>query len=168
MHAATFTRRFSAAHRVAEDPGACHRIHGHNYEAEITVRCNALDTAGFVLPADAVKEVVDRKYDHRLILDAEDRVCIKFNDGVEWDQHDAHIAREWIVRVPFVPSTEHLAEKIAWDVADACLAHHESVDSIDVTVVLRETPTIQAQYVASYRKPAEPKPLEERFLGTAS
>lgn len=131
-----FTRRFSAAHRIADDAGACQRIHGHNYTAVIEVHSTRLGPLGFVLPADTVKDLVDRRFDHRLILDADDPVTI------------AGVADNgWVVRVPFPPSTENLAGLISRDVLAAVLAQHECY--AEVTVHLHETGTIVATAITS-------------------
>lgn len=134
MFTAHFTRRFCAAHRLMDDPGVCSRIHGHNYEAEILVESDALWLSNMVIPADEIKRVVDEKYDHRLILELDDPLV----DIVD------------CVVVQGAPSTEYLASQIADDVATAAwdfLKGH--AQGVHVTVLLRETPTIQAQATAS-------------------
>jgi len=133
----TFTRKFSAAHRIASDPGVCQRIHGHNYRVEITVRRmiageggKVVSGDGFVIPADMIKEQVDRKYDHKLILDVDDPVGQNFGG-------------DWIVETPGPPSTENLARWICDDVTR--LMSYVGGTLCTVTVILHETDTISAK-----------------------
>ena len=48
--------------------GACHRLHGHNYEVEVVLQSATLDAAGFVRDygeLSAVKDFLDATLDHR-------------------------------------------------------------------------------------------------------
>jgi 6-pyruvoyltetrahydropterin/6-carboxytetrahydropterin synthase len=63
------------AHRLVGHPGACARIHGHNYSFEITVRRfdgEGLNTAGMVTDFADIEAVLfswlDDNWDHRLML----------------------------------------------------------------------------------------------------
>jgi len=174
MHQATFTRRFSAAHRVAGDPGVCHRIHGHNYEAVITVTAPVLGPTGFVVPADDIKEVVDRRLDHKLILAADDPIQIGLPAQSAHPANDMGGTRlknvegsGWIVRVDSTPSTEVLAQLIADWVADVTAEHLADQDprGIVVTVELRETPTIAARARCELERVERPLSDATRFLG---
>lgn len=159
MFTAQFTRRFSAAHRLPDDPGVCHRIHGHNYEAEIIVESNVLGKNNMVIPADKVKELVDARFDHRLILAENDNLSVgrmvpltgfQEDEGRTRFESTENIAGEFIVRVPGTPSTEFLASVIADTVCQATWEFlgegvvNEALHGVRVTVLLRETPTIQA------------------------
>lgn len=141
VHAeATFTRKFSAAHRIATDSGVCQRIHGHNYKVEITVRRipiggERVSTDGFVVPADLIKGIVDKKYDHKLLLDKDDKLIL--------DLLRSTIAgSDWLVPTPGPPSTENLARWICDDVVD--LMTHATGTICTVTVKVYETDTIMA------------------------
>jgi 6-pyruvoyl-tetrahydropterin synthase len=146
MAVATFTRTFSAAHRIAGDEGVCHRIHGHNYLVEITVETLGLDDNGFTVPADKIKDVVDRKYDHRLLLDKDDPLTLARRVPLTGFQEDEGRTRlegmpedtGWVVRIDGPPSTERLAYQIATDVRDL------DPRITDVGVTLYETATIAA------------------------
>jgi 6-pyruvoyl-tetrahydropterin synthase len=146
---ATFTRRFSAAHRVAGDPGVCQRIHGHNYEAVIRIDLyGELDQANFVFPADRVKALVDRKYDHRLILDDNDPIIDPGYIGMAIRDIGEQFG-DWVVTVPGSPSTEFLAHTIADAICADVVEYHGGTRSsllqgVKVRVQLRETPTIEA------------------------
>lgn len=147
----TFTRRFSAAHRIAGDPGKCHRIHGHNYTATIEVLASVLGENNFLVPADLIKAVVDVQYDHRLILSRDDPLEIDLPSERGLEHHG-----DWVIRVEESPSTEFLAQKIARDVADTTqIFLGEKLGmfpSVEVNVLLEETPTIQAR--ASVSRPS--------------
>jgi 6-pyruvoyltetrahydropterin/6-carboxytetrahydropterin synthase len=62
---------FSAGHRLSDYDGPCNKLHGHNYDLEVTVS-GALDKLGMVMDFGVlkgiVKEKVDKVFDHRLIL----------------------------------------------------------------------------------------------------
>jgi 6-pyruvoyltetrahydropterin/6-carboxytetrahydropterin synthase len=54
---------FSAAHSLRGYPGDCARVHGHNWQVEVFVRCAELDELGIGMDfrdiKAAVKEVLD-------------------------------------------------------------------------------------------------------------
>lgn len=147
MPTVQFTRKFSAAHRIVGG-GICERIHGHNYEAEIIVETNVLGDENFIVPADLVKVLVDGRYDHRLILVQDDPLLLKLNTffgEVAVNQGSA----VWIVSTSGTPSTEFLAQQIAEDVAQVAWDYlggntNMQLDYVEVTCLLRETPTISA------------------------
>lgn len=132
----TFTRRFSAAHRLQNDNSPCERIHGHNYVAVIVVDC-AETRNGMVLPADDVKAVVDEQYDHRLILEHDDADL-----GVKFPIN-------WIVWMRHRPTTENLAKQIAEQVRDQAKVYLMGGKGY-VQVTLYETPTISAEACAAW------------------
>ncbi len=43
------TTQFSAAHQIPGYPGACARLHGHNWKVEATIRAETLDPLGMAL-----------------------------------------------------------------------------------------------------------------------
>jgi 6-pyruvoyltetrahydropterin/6-carboxytetrahydropterin synthase len=135
MPLVTFTRKFSAAHRIPDDPGICSNIHGHNYRVEIEVFSREVDENGFVIPADEIKMIVDRKFDHSLILSTKDPIAALKSDLKNTDLW----ASLKVVYLPFSPSTENLAKYIAQQVAQAIEGH------CTVTVDLFETDTIAAR-----------------------
>lgn len=143
----TFTRRFSAAHRIPSDPGKCHRIHGHNYEAEISVEVIfETDINGFIFPADLIKVFVDDRYDHKLIISPSDHLYVAITDFANDEQARGD---DWIaVCYQGPPSTENLAAQIAEDIRGGVLQHYDDPDmDCKVEVTLRETPTIAATVV---------------------
>ena len=61
-----------AAHRLMDHPGACKKLHGHNYNITVHLGANALDTGGMVVDFGKVKTTVggciNEMYDHKTIL----------------------------------------------------------------------------------------------------
>lgn len=65
-------REFSAAHQMPGYPGACARLHGHNYRVELTVAGEELDERGMLLDFAELKSLCDRVIaglDHRNLND---------------------------------------------------------------------------------------------------
>ena len=65
---------FASAHTLRDYPGACSRMHGHNWKVELEVVATALDDVGMGIDFKAMKaaanEVGDR-LDHRYLNDLE-------------------------------------------------------------------------------------------------
>lgn len=141
MHRCDFTRTFSAAHRVWNDPGKCNNIHGHNYRCHVEVICNteAMTVQNFTVPFDVVKEHID-VYDHTLILDAHDPLLPQLEAlGMA------------LTIVGGVPSTEFLAERIATAILMDAHTRANAMDAwFQVAVTLRETDSIEAYSEVGY------------------
>lgn len=63
---------FAAAHTLTGYPGDCARLHGHNWNVELFVRCKELDGIGIGIDFRIVKEKVARileGLDHRNLND---------------------------------------------------------------------------------------------------
>ena len=63
---------FSSAHVLRGYPGACERVHGHNFRVEVVVRATALDSLGMGLDfreLTRMTEEVTAPLDHRLLND---------------------------------------------------------------------------------------------------
>ena len=61
---------FSAAHRLVNYPGACNRIHGHNWKVKATIAAEELDEMGMVIDLFDLKKILDvclDQFDHRII-----------------------------------------------------------------------------------------------------
>ena len=61
---------FSAAHRLVDYPGPCHRIHGHNWKVKATIAAETLDELGMVIDLYDLKTILDeclQQFDHRII-----------------------------------------------------------------------------------------------------
>ena len=65
---------FASAHTLREYPGACARMHGHNWKVEVEVQARALDNVGmgvdFKVIKNAARAIGDR-LDHRYLNDLE-------------------------------------------------------------------------------------------------
>ncbi len=63
---------FAAAHSLREYPGACQRLHGHNWKIETEVSASQLNELGMLIDFKAIKhavrEVTDR-LDHQYLND---------------------------------------------------------------------------------------------------
>lgn len=81
----------------------CRNIHGHSGKIIVELKSKDIDNRGFVLDYKElgfIKEYINAKYDHKLILDAEDPLLeeISLLKGVD------------ITVVPFIPTSELLAQ----------------------------------------------------------
>jgi 6-pyruvoyltetrahydropterin/6-carboxytetrahydropterin synthase len=63
---------FSAAHVLHGYPGACDRVHGHNFKVEALVEVHGLDSIGMALDFTALQRClaeIAQPLDHRLLND---------------------------------------------------------------------------------------------------
>jgi len=63
---------FSSAHVLRGYPGACERVHGHNFRVEVVVRATGLDALGMGLDfreLTRMTEEITAILDHRLLND---------------------------------------------------------------------------------------------------
>ena len=69
-YALTVKSSFSAAHRLPEYEGNCEKLHGHNWQVEVTVESDRIDTRGMALDFRVMKaalaEVLSR-LDHKYL-----------------------------------------------------------------------------------------------------
>jgi 6-pyruvoyltetrahydropterin/6-carboxytetrahydropterin synthase len=69
-YALTVRSSFSAAHRLPEYEGNCERLHGHNWQVEMTVESEGLDSRGMALDfremKTALADILSRM-DHRFL-----------------------------------------------------------------------------------------------------
>lgn len=135
-HTITFSRVFSAAHRLWNDESKCRNIHGHNYGVEITINAQGeLTPQGFVVPFDVVKREVDF-FDHSLILDEADPLAGPIRA----------LALN-VILIEGAPSTERLADHIADAIAGS--AFRKGLQGW-VSVRLKETEGIEAYGSANF------------------
>ncbi|MAT64737.1 MAG: 6-carboxytetrahydropterin synthase QueD [Gammaproteobacteria bacterium] len=65
---------FASAHTLREYPGACARMHGHNWKVETEVDASALDAVGMGVDFKVIKDAARRigeRLDHRYLNDIE-------------------------------------------------------------------------------------------------
>jgi 6-pyruvoyltetrahydropterin/6-carboxytetrahydropterin synthase len=123
-----FHRVFSAAHRLWSDSSKCQNIHGHNYHVQIIIKGPVGAESGMVVPFDWIKEVIDR-YDHSLVLAEGDP-----------ELHELGAVTR-VVTTRGLPTTENLAQEIAFAIADLFPA---SGKEWKVVIRLAETDNISA------------------------
>ena len=70
---------FSAAHFIPdEQAGKCANMHGHTYVVNITIAGDTLDDTGFLVNFQKLKELVHKRYDHRILNDLEEFSGVNF------------------------------------------------------------------------------------------
>jgi len=65
---------FASAHTLREYPGACSRMHGHNWKVETEVEATALDEVGMGVDFKQMKQVANEigdRLDHRYLNEIE-------------------------------------------------------------------------------------------------
>lgn len=70
LYALTVRTSFAAAHRLREYEGNCERLHGHNWQVEVTVESSALDPRGMAIDFRAIKDALAEAlagFDHRYL-----------------------------------------------------------------------------------------------------
>lgn len=63
---------FASAHTLSGYPGACSRMHGHNWKVEVEVIASALDSTGMAIDFKRIKQAaneVGNRLDHRYLND---------------------------------------------------------------------------------------------------
>lgn len=134
----TCTRKiaFDSGHRVMNHESKCANLHGHRYVVEITARAANLDEIGRVIDFSVLKERVggwiDKHWDHRFLL---------FDDDPTLRDYAGE--KIGIVRVPFNPTAENMAQYICTKVSPAVL---ESTGVEVCHVRVHETTNCYADY----------------------
>ena len=70
---------FASAHTLRDYPGACARMHGHNWKVEVEVTASELDAIGMGVDFRVVKQAardIAERLDHRYLNDLEPFVQI--------------------------------------------------------------------------------------------
>jgi 6-pyruvoyltetrahydropterin/6-carboxytetrahydropterin synthase len=84
MYSVTRRVYFCYGHRLLDYDGVCRHPHGHNVTAEIEVRSDALDRRGMVVDfgdiKQALKDWIDREFDHKMILRRDDPLVKPLTD----------------------------------------------------------------------------------------
>jgi 6-pyruvoyltetrahydropterin/6-carboxytetrahydropterin synthase len=112
---------FAAAHRIPnEKAGACARVHGHNYQVNLTIVGDELDELGFLANFGTLKKVVHGRYDHTYL-----------NDHPEFNSPDESY---------MFPTTEIVARQI-WEIVQDFLNKEQPNRPECLQVIVRETET---------------------------
>jgi 6-pyruvoyltetrahydropterin/6-carboxytetrahydropterin synthase len=112
--AATATRYhdFCMGHRVVGHENKCKHLHGHNYRVTFHCEAMALDHVGRVVDFSVIKstlcEWLEENWDHKTVLWDRDPYCDMLP---ECD----------LVRVPFNPTAENIAEYLVTSVGPTVL-----------------------------------------------
>ena len=93
---------FSAAHQLPRHPGACRRMHGHNYQLEVSVGGPVDRDTGMVMDFFELERLVRER-----VLSQLDHVCL--NEIIEYPTAE-NIARwSWRQLAPVLPGLVELA-----------------------------------------------------------
>ena len=104
MISVTKKHTFSAAHRLYDYNGQCEHLHGHNYQVELTITKENLNSLGMIVDFADIKHILlhalDKEWDHKTLLYAKDPLSHKL----------AEILTDGSVcTVPFNPTAENMA-----------------------------------------------------------
>lgn len=110
----------SCGHRVVGHEGKCRYLHGHNYRIHFYCQANQLDSVGRVIDFSVIKstlcEWLEVNWDHKMLLWNRDPLF----DEVGFDQPVTAFTLG-IVRVPFNPTAENMAEYLINEIGPLCL-----------------------------------------------
>ena len=113
---------FASAHTLRDYPGACSRMHGHNWKLELEVVAKALDDVGmgidFKQMKNAANEVGDR-LDHRYLNDL--NPFTEINPTAE--NIAAYMYRE--IAAKLNSDTIRVAAVTLWETDRACVRYSE-------------------------------------------
>ncbi len=116
--------QFAAAHYVPHDEaGACRKLHGHTYFANVTVAGDELNESGFLTNFQLIKSLIHKRFDHTVL-----------NDDMLFSED---ISERF-------PTTEVVA-RVIWEVIQKELNETPNKPKC-LQVYLRETPTSYVVY----------------------
>lgn len=113
----TVERDFSAAHMMRDHPGACARLHGHNYRVLFTVAGDELDESGMLVDFADLKSIFDAilgDLDHRNLNEIPPFDCI-------------NPSSENLARYLFEQAAERLPERVGMTSVTVCESSTSSV-----------------------------------------
>jgi 6-pyruvoyltetrahydropterin/6-carboxytetrahydropterin synthase len=128
----SYEMTFDAGHRIVGHKGKCARLHGHTYKVHI-MASGSVHEPGFVVDFGDLKDIVN-EWDHKMLLWNEDLPRLKYLSKIEEEKELG------IVRLPFNPTAEHMAQHLAEKI-------YEEFGLISIMVELWETPKCMARYV---------------------
>ncbi len=74
MYRLNVRTNFSAAHQLRGYNGACQRLHGHNWQVRVSIKCSKLNELGMAIDFTIIKKYLDslmNEVDHRFLNDLE-------------------------------------------------------------------------------------------------
>ena len=113
---------FASAHTLRDYPGACSRMHGHNWKVETEVEASALDEVGMAVDFKQMKNAareVGERLDHRYLNELEP--FDKINPTAE--NIAAYMYREIAARLN--SDTVKVCAVTLWETDRACVRYSE-------------------------------------------
>ncbi len=115
LYALTVRTSFAAAHRLREYAGNCERLHGHNWQVEVTVESDSLDPSGMAIDFRAIKGALGEVlagFDHRYLNE------VAPFDGI--NPSSENIARHLFEEMERkIPGPVRVARVTVWESEDA-------------------------------------------------
>ncbi len=115
VYALTVRTSFAAAHRLREYAGNCERLHGHNWQVEVTVESDSLDPSGMAIDFRAIKGALGEAlagFDHRYLNE------VAPFDGI--NPSSENIARHLFEEMERkIPGPVRVARVTVWESEDA-------------------------------------------------
>jgi 6-pyruvoyltetrahydropterin/6-carboxytetrahydropterin synthase len=115
MYTASRYHDISCGHRIYGHESKCAHLHGHNYRIHFTCAAERIDAVGRVIDFSVIKELlcmwIENNWDHRFLV---------------WDSDPAaaflQTIDETVVKVPFNPTAENMAQYLVEQVGPTQLA----------------------------------------------
>lgn len=127
---------FCAGHRVHGHESKCSHLHGHNYRVHFDVQGN-LDSLGRVMDFSVIKsklcQWLEDNWDHKFLVWEKDPIAPYLID----------IDKAGVIRVPFNPTAENMAQYLVTEVAPIQL---HGTGCVLVSVEISETRKCSAQF----------------------
>ncbi len=115
LYALTVRTTFAAAHHLRGYQGNCERLHGHNWQVEVTVESGTLDSRGMAVDFRAIKGALGETlsgFDHRFLNEVP-----PFDDLNPSSENLARHIFEEMERT--VPAPVRVARVTVWESEDA-------------------------------------------------
>lgn len=139
---------FDAGHRIVGHTGKCLFLHGHSYQAIITmegVENDVLDRLGMVIDFGKSKKIIkgwiDGNWDHNMILNSLDPI---FDFGLYHQNVIFGLGKRPYVMYEMNPTAENMAQ-ILFDILNDLL---RPLETKVVSVQIRETDKCWAQFTS--------------------
>ena len=115
IYTLTVRASFSAAHRLREYDGNCERLHGHNWQVEVSVASEQLDDRGIALDFRAIKAAVND-----LLAGLDHRYLNEVSPFDRLNPSSENLARYLFEEMEKkVPSPARIARVTVWESEDA-------------------------------------------------
>lgn len=139
----------SCGHRVVGHENKCKYLHGHNYRVHFVCEAEQLDNVGRVIDFSVIKEKLcmwlENNWDHRFLIWEQDRLFLQLYHSCKMDINNIEILIASLVKVPFNPTAENMAQYLVDVIGPQQLAG-TGVKLTSVTI--EETRKCSASYTA--------------------